>query len=295
MKKIIKVVFFYIFILMKNTIRSMIIEILKEAEEKSWSSLSKEEKLKKVLSALGNKIPKNLSEEEMEELGAKIGKKVSGSPFSAITMRRHIRDIGESSLLKEGAPIRANDITGMVNWLDDPSNWEAAATAVSTNKDPKEKDLVDFLKAHREFDDWSWGEVEAALQTADQKNLIESFHKAIEKQKLSEQIAQAITDAFDYGDWELNATAKMETAIENLKKKIRDSKNPQLIDVFDRLAGIEKYRKLFAQHPEIFTKNIDKAAKSQNWEGLSNWLMDLTRKTTDQQINEFIQKEKKTI
>lgn len=275
---------------MKNIIKSLIVEILKESDEKSWASLSKEEKLKKVLGALGNKIPKDLPEEKMESLAKEIGKEVSGNPFTPITLRRYIRDIEESSLLKEGM-IPAGDIQGLVNWLEAPENWTAAANAVSLTGAGEVKDLTNFVKAHREFGDWSWEDVMNAIEQADERNLMESVYSKINKHVLKEEIQKSITDAFDRGDWDLFNTAKLEDAVENLRAKIKTTKNPRLIDVFEKMAAIEKYRKVFAQHPDVFSKNIEKAAKTGNWESLSNWFMDLAKKINDpKQLNEFFQK-----
>jgi hypothetical protein len=92
------------------------------------------------------------------------------------TIQESYRDFLKMTLIAPG------DLKALVKWLDKPENWEAAAKAIGLGKGD-EKELVDFVKAHREFDDWSWNDVKDAIDKANEMNLMESFNKKLNKGK----------------------------------------------------------------------------------------------------------------
>lgn len=97
--------------------------------------------------------------------------------------------------------IKNGDVRALVGWLDHPANHDDAANAVaSAPEDKKDSALVDFIKMAPEFQGWDWVDVQDAVETANELELMESFksHKtkgkkmSTTKKKLQESIQKAI-------------------------------------------------------------------------------------------------------
>ena len=110
--------------------------------------------------------------------------------------------------------VKPEEISQVVDFLNSPENWLAAADAVSHGRG-KEEDLIDFVKIHEPFNRWSWNKVKDAIETADANNLLGEFRT---KRTIAENVLKAISSVvseIDRGDVELQQSA----AVDDLKKK----------------------------------------------------------------------------
>lgn len=197
----------------------------------------------------------------------------------AKAVQESFKDLNDRVLIKSG------DIQGLVSWLDSSDNWEAAAKAVSMGRG-NEDDLVNFVKAHREFDDWSWGQVKDSIDQANDMNLMEHFKVKMKIVRIVECAYEAHLAEIDRGDTALGQSADFE----KLRNKITQSKNPQLINTFDLIA--KKYRDKLSSpgNLAVISKAIDTAATQNRWVDLEKWFMDQVIKTNTKQssLQEFV-------
>ena len=263
-------------------IKGTILETVNEAKKKT----SARETAKKVVDAFGGKLPEPTKTGDSENL-EKIAKKLG---MSEPAVRRALRDAREMEIgvVKESF-VRQGDLKGLVNWLESPENWEAAANAVGVSG--KEDDLVNFVKAHREFSDWSWGDVKDAIDQANEMNLMESLKLFYGKNKLLNEIKKTIKDGFDRGDAELHKSVTSDTNLETLRDKIKRSKNPKLIDTFALVAQKYKDKLTNPKNFSVIDRAIDQAAKKDSWNELENWFVTQVAKTQQNKpLQEFIVK-----
>lgn len=94
--------------------------------------------------------------------------------------------------------IKPGDIKSMVGWLEIPKNHNAAADAIAYASDAhKDSAFVDFIAMAPEFQGWDRHEIQAALDQANDMELMETEMKPITENKrtkksLSQLVAEAV-------------------------------------------------------------------------------------------------------